>query len=67
MSEKLGVKMNNSSLQTKINSVIVRNDDNTKMNVCLLRCSTLKQKNSIETQMDLVSNYCTTNDIVLDK
>ena len=37
------------------------------MNIFYGRCSTLKQKNSIETQMDLVSNYCTTNDMVLDK
>ena len=59
--------MDNPSLQTNKNGVISTNDDNTKMNVCLLRCSTLKQKNSIETQMDLVSNYCTTNDMVLDK
>jgi site-specific DNA recombinase len=37
------------------------------MNIFYGRCSTLKQKNSISVQMDLVSNYCSTNDIVLDK
>ena len=37
------------------------------MNIFYGRCSTLKQKNSIDTQMDLVSNYCSINDITLDK
>ena len=37
------------------------------MNIFYGRCSTLKQKNSISVQMDLVSNYCSTNDMVLDK
>ena len=59
--------MDNPSLQTNKNGVISTNDDNTKMNVFYGRCSTLKQKNSIDTQMDLVSNYCSTNDMVLDK
>jgi DNA invertase Pin-like site-specific DNA recombinase len=59
--------MGNPSLKTNKNGVIPTNDDNTKMNVFYGRCSTLKQKNSIDTQMDLVSNYCSTNDMVLDK
>ena len=59
--------MDNPSPQTNKNGVISTNDDNTKMNVFYGRCSTLKQKNSIDTQMDLVSNYCSTNDMVLDK
>ena len=59
--------MGNPSLKTNKNGVIPTNDDNKKMNIFYGRCSTLKQKNSIDTQMDLVSNYCSINDITLDK
>ena len=59
--------MNNPSLQNGKNSVISTNVNTTDLNVFYGRCSTSKQQNSIETQMDLVSNYCSTNDMVLDK
>ena len=59
--------MTNPSLKNPKKSVIPPNDDNTKLNVFYGRCSTSKQKNSIETQMDLVSTYCSINDMVLDK
>ena len=59
--------MTNPSLKNSKNSVIPPNDNNTKLNVFYGRCSTSKQKNSIETQMDLVSTYCSINDMVLDK
>jgi len=59
--------MTNPSLKNPKNSVIPPNLNKTKLNVFYGRCSTSKQKNSIETQMDLVSNYCFINDIVLDE
>ena len=59
--------MTNPSRKNPKNGVIPPNDDNTKLNVFYGRCSTSKQKNSIDTQMDLVSNYCSINDMVLDK
>ena len=59
--------MTNPSLKNPKKSVIPPNLNKTKLNVFYGRCSTSKQKNSIETQMDLVSNYCSINDIVLDE
>ena len=65
--KKREVKMSVSRRENQKNSVISTNDDITKINVFYGRCSTSKQLNSLETQMNLVSNYCSFNDIVLDE
>ena len=59
--------MVNPSLQNSKKGVISPNDDKTKINIFYGRCSTLKQKNSIETQMEMVSKYCDLHNIVLDE
>ena len=58
--------MTNSPLKNSKNGVVSPNDNITKMNIFYGRCSTLKQKNSIETQLEMVRKYCDFNDIVLD-
>lgn len=58
--------MKNPSLKNSKNGVVSPNDGTTKMNIFYGRCSTLKQKNSIETQLEMVRKYCDFNDIVLD-
>ena len=59
--------MTNPSLKNPKKSVIPPNLNNTKLNVFYGRYSTSKQKNSLDTQMNLVSNYCSLNDMILDK
>ena len=59
--------MTNPSLKNSKNGVIPPNDDNTKMNVFYGRNSTLKQRNSLEVQLDMVRKYCDLHNIVLDE
>ena len=59
--------MNNPSLQNKNNSVISTNDNKTKINIFYGRSSTLKQRNTLEVQMEMVSKYCDLHSIVLDE
>tara|TARA_Y100000004_G_C8936618_1_gene422390 strand:- start:931 stop:1665 length:735 start_codon:yes stop_codon:yes gene_type:complete len=59
--------MTNHPLKNQKNSVISTNDGITRINIFIGRCSTMKQKNSLDTQMDLVSNYCSLHNITLDK
>ena len=58
--------MTNSRLQNSKKGVIPSVDNTTRLNIFYGRCSTLKQKNSIETQLDMVRKYCDLNNIVLD-
>ena len=55
-----------SSLKNSKNGVVSPNDNTTKMNIFYGRCSTLKQKNSLEVQLEMVSKYCDLHNIVLD-
>ena len=59
--------MTNPSLKNSKNSVVSTNDNTTKMNIFYGRCSTLKQKNSLEVQLEMVSKYCDLHNIVLDE
>ena len=58
--------MTNPSLKKAKKGVVLPNDNKTKLSIFYGRCSTSKQKNSLETQMDMVSKYCDLNNIELD-
>ena len=59
--------MKNPRLKNTKKGVIPSFGDTTKMNIFYGRCSTLKQKNSIETQLDMVRKYCDLHNIELDE
>ena len=59
--------MTNPSLKNPKKSVIPPNDNKTKMNIFYGRSSTLKQRNTLEVQMEMVRKYCDLHNIVLDE
>ena len=59
--------MTNPSLKKAKKSVVSPNDNTTKKNIFYGRCSTMKQKNSIETQLEMVRKYCDLHSIELDE
>jgi len=59
--------MNNPSLQNKNNGVISTNDNKTDLNIFYGRSSSLKQKNTLRNQMEMVDKYCNDNGIILDR
>lgn len=59
--------MKNPSLKNSENGVVSSFGNTTKKNIFYGRCSTMKQKNSIETQLEMVRKYCDLHNIELDE